>query len=103
MGERVTDIEDVPLNRLTQALFALNYQIDLGHHLDVDEVRRRAIDGSLLVWLASEAFEQQGPFEFFLDGAELQTNASLLVLFQDLVGDGWGRSRPPNRSGTALV
>lgn len=99
----MTDIEDVPLNRLTLALFALNHQIDEGHHLDVDEVRRRVLDGTLLPWLAGEAFGPDGSFAFFLERGEIQTNASLMVLFQDLVGNGWGRSKGPRNSGTALV
>ena len=99
----MADIEDVPLNRITLALFALNHQIDEGNHLDVNEVRRRVLDGTLFPWLAGEAFGPDGSFAFFLDRTELQTNASLLVLFHDLVGNGWGRSNGPRNSGTALL
>jgi hypothetical protein len=98
-----SDIEGVPLYRLTLALFALNHQLEEGHVLDVGEVRRRVLDGTILKWLATDAFGEDGPFAFFLDRTELQTNASLIVLFQDLVGNGWGRTRGPRKNGTALV
>jgi|SRR5271165_3103852 len=97
------DIEDVPLNRLTGPLFYLNYQLDRGNHLKVDEVRRRVLDRSILTWLATDAFGPETPLKIFVEDADVQTNASLIVLFQDLVANGWGRLKGTKKSGTALV
>jgi hypothetical protein len=96
-------MKDVPLNWITSALFYLNFQLDQGHHLDVVRVRREVIDGSILAWLAHEAFGPETPLKLFAEGADIQTNASLIVLFQDLVANGWGRLKGPRKSGTALV
>ena len=98
----MADITDVPLWMLTNSISSLCALLDSGRDVPSSEVRDKALDQRLIQWLSKQTINKVPVFRHLNTPEAIQSRASLLILFQDVATNEWGRSRGPrHKSGIA--
>lgn len=101
----MADLETTPLTTLTWCLFVLAGAVDKGLDVPIEEVREHSLDRTLIPWMAEEAFDGKLASQLIsLTRPEsIQVRADLHMIAEDLVRNGWGRTRMAKTRGVALL